>query len=172
MYLCEKIFFMTISAIVAYADNYVIGKDNDIPWYLPEDLKWFKKNTLNHTIIMGRKCFESIGRPLPKRNNIIVTRDMFFLSNGCYIAHSIEEAIQMAQDFGETETFIIGGGEIYKQAIDYYDKIYLTRVKATIEGDVYFPALNLEHWQLTYEEHHQKDEKNPYDYSFMIYERK
>lgn len=163
---------MIISAIVAYANNYVIGKDNDIPWYLPEDLKWFKKNTLNHTIIMGRKCFESIGRPLPKRNNIIITRDMFFLANGCYIAHSIDEALNMAVDMGETEVFIIGGGEIYTQCIDLYDKIYLTKVEADIEGDIFFPALDLNEWRLTYEERHQKHEKNPYDYTFMIYEQK
>jgi dihydrofolate reductase len=163
---------MIISAIVAYANHYVIGKDNDIPWYLPEDLKWFKKNTLNHTVIMGRKCFESIGRPLPKRNNIIITRDMFYLSNGCYIAHGIAEALEMAEEMGETEAFIIGGGEIYRQSIDFYDKIYLTKVHADIEGDTFFPAIDFNEWQLIFEGAHTKDEKNPYDYTFMIYEKK
>jgi dihydrofolate reductase len=163
---------MTISIIVAVTNNGVIGRNNDIPWYLPEDLKWFKKHTLNHAIVMGRKCFESIGRALPKRMNIVITRDVFYLASGCVIVHSLSEAIQVARSEGETEVFIIGGGEIYHQAIDICTKIYLTQVDADIEGDVFFQAPLIEEWNVTFEEKHVKDEKNEYDFIFKVLERK
>jgi dihydrofolate reductase len=165
---------MTISAIVAVGKNNIIGdaSTNSIPWYLPEDLKWFKKQTLGHAVVMGRKCYESIGRPLPKRSNIVITRDMFYLAQGCEIVHSIEEALLLAQEKGETEVFIIGGGEIYKQSMHLLDKIILTEVEIDSKGDVFFPILNSADWQLVFEEKHQKDEKNEYDYTFKILERK
>lgn len=165
---------MIISAIVAVGKNNIIGdtSTNAIPWYLPDDLKWFKKQTLGHTVIMGRKCFESIGRPLPKRTNIIITRDVFYLAQGCEITHSIEEALQLAKNEGETEVFIIGGGEIYKQSLHLFDKIILTEVAIDAEGDVFFPVLNSAEWQLIFEEKHQKDEKNEWDYTFKILEKK
>ena len=128
---------MIISCIVALAKNRVIGKDNDIPWYLPADLQYFKKTTIEHTVIMGRNCYVSIGKPLPKRTNIIVTRDPFFISSNCLIARSIPEALHMAHQAGEKEAFIIGGGQIYEQTSDLWDKLYITEVDTDVEGDVY-----------------------------------
>ena len=112
---------MIVSAIVAVAKNNVIGINNGIPWYLPADLKYFKKTTLNHHIIMGRKSYESIGRPLPKRTNVIVTRDPFFMASNCLVVHSVEEGLQLALDNNETEAFIIGGGEIYRLGMPFVD---------------------------------------------------
>jgi dihydrofolate reductase len=163
---------MIISCIVATAHNRVIGLDNDIPWYLPADLQYFKKVTLDHHIIMGRNCYASIGRPLPKRTNVIVTRDPFFLSSNCLVARSIIEAIEMARANGETEAFIIGGGQIYEQTEDLWDRLYLTEVDLNVQGDVYFPEIDMNEWQLESEEPHSKDEKNEYDYCFKILNRK
>ncbi|MBK9255964.1 MAG: dihydrofolate reductase [Saprospiraceae bacterium] len=164
---------MTISCIVATAQNNVIGKDNDIPWYLPADLQYFKKTTLGHHIIMGRNCYASIGRPLPKRTNIIVTRDPFFISSNCLIARSIDESLEMAHANGESEVFIIGGGKIYDQTQELWDKLYLTEVELQVEGDVYFPELKFEKdWNLISEVSNEADEKNEYNYCFKIFERK
>lgn len=163
---------MIVSAIVAAAKNRVIGKDNDIPWYLPADLKYFKKTTLNHHIIMGRKCYQSIGRPLPKRTNIVLSRQAFFTSSGCLVAHSVEEALEMAHDNGETEAFIIGGGEIYKSSMELWDKLYYTDVDLEVEGDIYFPEIDLKEWKLSREDIRLANEKNPHNYNFMLYERK
>ena len=162
---------MTISCIVATDKNRVIGKDNDIPWYLPADLQYFKKTTINKAVIMGRNCFVSIGRPLPKRTNIIVTRDPFFISSNCLVARSIPEALHMAHNTDENEVFIIGGGQIYEQTIDLWDKLYLTEVDLEVDGDVFFPELDMEEWALESEEYHEKDEKNPYNYTFKVYNR-
>lgn len=163
---------MIISTIVATAKNNVIGKNNGIPWYLPADLKYFKKTTLNHHIIMGRNSYLSIGRPLPKRTNIVITRNPFFIATGCIIAHSMEEALQVAAENGETEAFIIGGGQIYEQSKELWDKIYLTEVGLEIEGDVFFPEINADEWKETWNEKHEKDEKNEHSYTFKILERK
>ncbi len=163
---------MKISCIVAVAKNNVIGKDNDIPWYLPADLKYFKKTTLNHHIIMGRNCYESIGKPLPKRTNVILTRNPFYLVSNCYITHSIDEALQVAEDNGDDEAFIIGGAQIYELAMDRCERLYLTEVDLEVEGDVFFPKLNMDDWKLISEESHQADEKNEHDYVFKIFERK
>lgn len=162
---------MIISTIVATAHNNVIGAENNIPWYLPADLQYFKKITLNHHIIMGRNCYESIGKPLPKRTNIIITRDAFFISSNCLVARSIDEALSLAYKNNEEEVFIIGGGQIYDQTQELWDKIYLTEVDLDVKGDVYFPTINLNEWQLISEEHHNKDEKNEYNYSFKVYQR-
>ena len=162
---------MIVSAIVATADNNVIGKDNDIPWYRPADLKYFKKKTLNHHIIMGRKSFESIGRPLPKRTNIVISRNPYFIATNCIKASSVEEALTIAHDNGEEEAFIIGGGQIYELSKAYWDRVYLTTVHAKVEGDIYFPQLLEENWRLISEEAHQADEKNEYDFTFKILER-
>jgi dihydrofolate reductase len=162
---------MIISSIVAMANNRVIGKDNQIPWYLPADLTYFKRITLDHHIIMGRNCFESIGRPLPKRTNIIITRNPFFIASGCLMAHSIEEALLRAERHGESEAFIIGGGEIYKQSAHLWQRLYLTEVALDTEGDVFFPDIDFSKWQLISEEKHTKDEKNEYDYTFKIFEK-
>jgi dihydrofolate reductase len=162
---------MLVSAIVAVAKHHIIGKDNDIPWYLPADLKYFKEKTLNHHIIMGRKCFDSIGKPLPKRTNIIVSRNPFLISSNCTIARSIEEALEVAYDNQETEAFIIGGGEIYRQSMDFLDKIYLTEVAVEVQGDITFPEIDSTIWKLISEVRHTKDEKNEWDYTFKVFER-
>lgn len=162
---------MNISCVVAVANNNVIGKDNDIPWYLPADLKYFKKVTLNHHILMGRNCYESIGRPLPKRTNVIITRDPYFIASNCLIAHSIDEALEIAYDNGEEDVMIIGGGTIYKQTKDLWDTLYLTQVDLNVDGDIFFPEINLEEWKLVSEDAHEPDEKNEHPYIFKKYER-
>jgi dihydrofolate reductase len=162
---------MIISAIVATAKNNVIGKDNQIPWYLPADLKYFKKTTLNHHVIMGRKSFQSIGRPLPKRTNIVITRNAFFTATGVQVVHSIDEALHKALLQGEQEAFIIGGAEIYRQSMPYWDRVYLTRVDLEVEGDTYFPELDPEEWTCVSSEPQEPDEKNKFPYTFEVYER-
>lgn len=149
----------------------IIGKDNQIPWYLPADLKYFKKITTGHHILMGRKCFQSISNPLPNRTNIIVTRDPYFIVSNCLITHSIEEGIQLAKSNQESELFIIGGGEIYKQSMDYWNKLYVTWVDIDSDGDVFFPTIDWNKWRLITSEKHLPDNKNLYPYQFNIYER-
>ncbi|MCB9355107.1 MAG: dihydrofolate reductase [Lewinellaceae bacterium] len=162
---------MIVSAIVATARNNVIGKDNQIPWYLPADLAYFKRTTLQHHVLMGRNCFKSIGRPLPKRTNIVITRDPFYRADGVLVAHSIEEALGIAFDNGEAEAFIIGGGEIYRESRDLWDKVYLTEVDLEVDGDVFFPELDPAAWRETWQEIHQPDAKNEWSYTFRILER-
>jgi len=163
---------MNISCVVAVANNNVIGKDNDIPWYLPADLKHFKKTTLNHHILMGRNCYESIGKPLPKRTNVIITRDPYFIASNCLIAHSIDEALEIAYDNEEQEVMIIGGGTIYDQTKDLWDKLYITEIDLNVDGDIFFPQLDYTKWNLTSEEAHLPDDKNEHPYVFKVYERK
>jgi dihydrofolate reductase len=163
---------MIVSAIAAAARNNVIGKDNQIPWYLPADLVYFKRATLGHHIIMGRNSFHSIGRPLPKRTNIVITRDPFFTASGVLVAHSVEEALGMAFDAGETEAFIIGGGVIYRESMDLWDRIYLTEVDLTVDGDVFFPEIDPTEWNEISRESHPADEKNEWGYTFRVLERK
>ncbi len=163
---------MIVSAIVAVAKNNVMGKDNDIPWYLPADLKYFKATTLNRHIIMGRKTFQSIGRPLPKRTNIVITRQPFFIASGCLTSHSVEHALSLAHDNGEEEAFIIGGGQIYEMSMPYWDRLYLTEVDLEIDGDVFFPKINFDEWNLKVNDLHEADEKNEHPYTFKIYEKK
>lgn len=163
---------MKISTIVARAHNGVIGKDNDMPWHLPADLKYFKRKTLGHHIIMGRNCYESIGFPLPKRTNVILTRDPFYIVSNCIVARSIEEALSLAYEAGEDEAFIIGGGTIYKQTQELWDRMYITDVDLKVEGDVYFPDVDLSQWELISEAAHEPDEKNAYPYTFRVYDRK
>ncbi len=163
---------MIVSAIVAVAKKKVMGRAGDIPWYLPADLKYFKKVTLDHHIIMGRKTYESIGRPLPKRTNVILTRQPFYIVSNCLMAQDIEEALSIAYDNGEEEAFIIGGGEIYKLSMPYWDKLYLTEVDLEVEGDTFFPELDMDEWELKSEEKHLPDDKNEHSYTFKVFERK
>ncbi len=163
---------MKISCIVAMTQNRVIGHGNQIPWYLPADLKYFKKITSGHAVIMGRNCFESIGRPLPNRTNIVVSRDAFFIASSCIVVRSLEEALHTAHELNEEEIFIIGGGQIYEQTLELWDKLYLTLVDCDCEGDVFFPVINEDEWICTYDEPGTKDEKNHFDHRFMVYERK
>jgi len=163
---------MIISAIVAVAQNNVIGKNGAIPWYLPADLRFFKQTTLNHHVIMGRRSFDSIGRPLPKRTNVVITRDPFFIGTGCIVAHSVEEALRIARDHGETEAFIIGGGEIYRQSMPFWDRLYLTRVDAAIEGgDAFFPQIDIDEWEIVASQAFPADEKNEFSYTFLRMDR-
>ncbi len=163
---------MTVSAIVATARNLAIGHQNQIPWYLPADLKYFKKVTTGHHVIMGRKSFQSIGRPLPNRVNVVVTRDPFFVATGCTVAHSLEEALELAEANGETEAFVIGGGEIYRKSWPYLDRLYLTEVDMEPEaGDVFFPKIDEKEWKELSREAYPADEKNEFGYVFRVLER-
>ena len=162
---------MLVHAIVAAANGGVIGKDNEIPWYLPADFKYFKKITTGHPIIMGRKCFESIGRPLPKRTNIIITRNPYYAVSNALVCHSLTEAFELALDTGADACFVIGGGEIYKEALPFYDKIYYTEVTLDVAGDTFFPELDMNTWQLESEDPQTPDEKNPLPYNFKVYTR-
>jgi len=155
-----------IALVVAMAENRVIGKNNQLIWHLPADLKHFKNLTTGHPIIMGRKTFESIGKPLPNRTNIVVTRQEDFRPEGCLVAHSLSEALMMAQQL-DAEIFVIGGAEIYKQAMFLADTIYLTEVHQEFEGDTFFPEIDTLLWIETDREEHKADEKNPYDYDFV-----
>lgn len=160
-----------INIVVAIASNHAIGKANQLLWHLPEDLKHFKRITSGHPIIMGRKTYESIGKPLPNRTNIVVTRDRNYTVENIEITHSLKEAIEKAQAIDE-EVFILGGGELYRQAMELTDKIYLTVVHHEFEGDTFFPEIDEEVWEESQREHHLKDEKNLYSYDFVEYIRK
>lgn len=163
---------MIISAIVAIARNFAIGRQNQIPWYLPADLKYFKKVTTGHHVIMGRKSFESIGRPLPNRTNVVITRDPYFVATGCTVVHSLREALAFAIANGETEAFIIGGGEIYRQSWPLLDRLYLTEVDTEPEeSDVFFPKIDETEWRELSREAHAADEKNTSSYVFRVLER-
>jgi len=162
--------FTTITLIVAAAENNAIGKDNQMPWHLPNDFKYFKRSTLGHSVIMGRKTFESIGRPLPDRRNIILTRDQNYINPDIDVANSIDEVLTYCRD--EREIFIIGGANIYKQTLALAHRVLLTRVHTVVDGDAFFPELPPTEWELTGSEHHQKDEKHAFDYTFEVWERK
>lgn len=163
---------MSISIVVAVSENGVIGHDNQLPWRLSADLKRFKTLTTGHCVIMGRKTWESIGRALPDRTSIVVSRDPNFHLAGALSANSLDEALRLAQ--GHREIFLIGGEEIFRRGLEFADRIYLTRVHATVEGDVYFPQLSKDlasHWRLVSDERHAADAKNDHDFSFQIFER-
>ncbi len=160
---------MTISTIVAVSENGVIGKDNATPWYLPAELVRFKQITMGHPIIMGRKTHESIGRALPGRQNIVITRDKNYRAEGCEIANSVEEALEIAKD--NNEVFIIGGATIYEQVMPLLNKVYLTRVRVSIEGDKFF-ELDEKQWNKVASEDHPADEKNKYAFEFQEWVRR
>lgn len=158
-----------IIAIVALDENHAIGLNNKLPWHLPADLRHFKEVTLGKPIIMGRKTFESIGRPLPGRKNIIVTRDKNFSAIGCDIVHSLPDAIQAASDVDEI--FIIGGAQLFAEAMPLVQQLYLTIIHENFKGDTFFPPLNSAEWRETHREDHEVDEKNIYRYSFITMQR-
>lgn len=161
---------MKLSIIVATSLNNVIGVDNQLPWHLPADLKYFKQLTNGHAIVMGRKTFESIGRPLPNRINIVITRSKSFEVEGVIVQHSIDDALQYCQNMDEV--FIIGGDTIYKQMMPMVQKIHLTKVHTVIEnGDAFFPELDLKQWTLRSSVFHEKDDKNAFNYTFEIFEK-
>lgn len=158
-----------ISIIAAMSENRVIGRDNTLPWRLPADLKRFKALTSGHPIVMGRKTWQSIGRPLPNRRNIVITRDRGFAAEGAIIVHGLHEALRRCE--GEEEVFIIGGEEIYRQALPLADRIYLTLVHAIVEGDTKFPAMDEGAWELVERDRHEPDGPHGDPYSFLRFER-
>ena len=163
-----------ISLIVAIGKNRVIGKDNQLIWHLPADLKRFKQLTMGHTMIMGRKTFESIGKALSGRTTIIITRQKNYTKENCLIADSLEHAIEHCKinpAIQHEEIFIIGGAQIFAEAMSLADKIYLTKIHQSFDGDVFFPQFENEIWKITFREDHKADEKNKYDFSFIDYEK-
>lgn len=163
---------MRISLILAASENNVIGNDNALPWHLPRDLKYFKEKTKGHVIIMGRKTFEALGKPLPHRTHVIVSRNKDYqVPEGVYLVGSLEEAYLKAEELGESEAFVIGGGEIYRQSLDRADLVYLTRIFESFEGDTKFDELDPKTWKLKSGEVHPSDEKNPHRHAFFVYSK-
>ena len=159
-----------IVMIAAVAENNALGKDNELVWHLPNDFKRFKELTSGHYIIMGRKTFESFPKPLPNRTHVVITRQEDYQPEGCIIVHSIEDAIQKCPE--NEEVFIIGGGEIYKQGLDFSDKIEITKVHAHFEADAFFPEINENKWELVQSELNLKDERHLYDYTYQTFVKK
>ena len=162
---------MKISIIVAVADNGAIGRDNDLPWRLSADLQRFKALTMGHHLLLGRKTFESIGRPLPGREMIVVSRGTPELPAGVHRASSVEEAVERARTYGEDELFVAGGASIYAETLALCDRIYLTHVRADIEGDVFFPDVDFTDWNEIERQELGIDEKNEYRTAYVVYER-
>ena len=160
-----------ITIIVAKSENNVIGNDNQLIWHLPNDLKHFKQLTSGHPIIMGRKTYESLGKPLPNRTNIVITRNKDWNPEGVLVMNSLQDAIEKSKEIDE-EVYIIGGGNIYEQAMDWADALEVTEVHQTFEGDTKFPEIDLAIWEETSREDFEKDEKHEYEYSFVRYERR
>ena len=160
---------MKISIIVAMDANGVIGRDNELPWHLPADLQHFKKTTMGKPILMGRKTYESIGRPLPGRSNIVITRDSRYQAAGCVVVNSIDAAMDAAGE--QDEIMVIGGAEFYRQVLPRTQTIYLTRIHEAFEGDTVFPELKDADWREVERSDQEADEKNPHDYSFIRLDR-
>lgn len=166
---------MIISMIAAIATNRVIGKDNDLVWRLPDDMKYFMQTTQNHFVIMGRKNYESIPpkfRPLPNRVNIIVTKQNDYQAPDCIITNTIEDALEYAREHEQEEVFVIGGGQIYKQSLPLAHRLYITEVQEYFEGDTYFPEIDHRLWEEISRKHHDKDDKHKHEFDFVIYDRK
>jgi dihydrofolate reductase len=159
-----------ITVIAAVAENNALGKENQLLWHLPDDFKRFKSLTSGHYIIMGRKTFESFPKPLPNRTHVIISRQANYQPEGCIVVNSLEQALEACPK--TEEVFIIGGGEIYKQSIAVADKLDLTKVHASFEADTHFPEVDLSEWQLVFEEHHPKDERHDYAFTFQTFSRK
>ena len=160
---------MNISIIVAMATNRVIGHENRLPWHLPADLQHFKRITMGKPILMGRKTWESIGRPLPGRTNIVITRDVSYSADGCVVVHSLDAALEAARD--NDEIMVIGGAEFYRQVLPRASTLYLTLVDGEFEGDAFFPEIDENEWLEVERSDHGQDEKNPHAYSFIRLER-
>lgn len=159
-----------VSIIVAAAQDNAIGYKNQLLWHMPADLKYFKETTRGHPVIMGRKTFESVGKPLPGRRNIIITRQKDYQVAGAEVVHSLQDALDLC-DPGD-ENFIVGGAQIYAEALGYTDRIYLTLIYEKFKADTFFPPIDQALWQVISEQPHTADARNPYDYNFMIYQRK
>lgn len=165
---------MTISLIAALTRNRVIGRDNGLPWHLPDDMKYFMNTTKGHHVIMGRKNYDSIPekfRPLPNRTNLVVTRQQGLQLPKCTVTNSVEDAVEIARKVGETELFIIGGAAIYTLGLPMADRLYLTEIDTTLEGDTLFPAFARNEWKEILRQHHAIDERHAYPFDFVIYQR-
>ncbi len=158
---------MTLSLITAIDKNRLIGNGGKIPWHLPADFAYFKEATMGHSVIMGRTTFESIGKPLPGRRNIVLTRGDF-THEGVEVVHSLEEVLK---SFSDEEVFVIGGAQVYKEALQQTDKLYITFVDGDFEGDTFFPEINWYEWKEIKSETRKADEKNPHDMKFVVFER-
>jgi dihydrofolate reductase len=163
---------MRKSIIVAFDQNYGIGYQGGLPWHLPADLKMVRQLTMGHHLIMGRKTYESIGKALPGRTSIIVTRNREYQAEGCLITHSLADALTLAQSAGEDEAFIFGGSQIYQEALPFTDRLYITHIHAGFPTDTYFPEFDQEGWIKTSAEFHPADKNNPTPFTFLTYERK
>jgi dihydrofolate reductase len=165
---------MKISLVAAVAKNGVIGKNNDLPWHLPDDMKFFMETTRGHYVVLGRKNYESLPKkykPLPHRVNIVITRQKDFDAPGCIIVHTIDQAFGVARDNGEKECMVIGGSEIYGLALPHANQLYITEVQASVDGDVKFPEYNKQEWKETSRVHHGRDERHVYAFDFVLYEK-
>ena len=156
---------MSLSLIVAMTQNRVIGKDNQMPWHLPADLAWFRQNTTGKPVIMGRKTFESIGRPLPKRTNIVLSRQPFE-HDGVIWKDSLESAVDFVRD--SEEIMLIGGGQLFNEYLSQADRLYLTEIQTELDGDTFFPSINWDKWPIEFEQYRPADAQNPYDCRFLI----
>lgn len=166
---------MIISMIAAMGQNRVIGKDNDLPWYLPDDFKYFQQTTKGHHVIMGRKNWESLPhkfKPLPERTNLIITRQDDYYASGAQVCHTLQEALDTSMNNDEQEVFIIGGGEIYRMGLEVTDRIYLTEINGSFEGSVTFPEFPKDHWEEVSRVHHSKDDRHNFSFDFVIYQKK
>jgi dihydrofolate reductase len=169
-----KVGQMIISLIAAVSKNNVIGKNNDLPWHLPDDMKYFMQTTKQHHVIMGRKNYESIPekfRPLPNRTNIVVTRQQNYNAPNCIVVHALDDAIAIARENNEQEVFIIGGAEIYNQGFPVTSRMYLTEINAAIDGDTYFPEFDPKDWREVSRVHHTTNERHAHEFDFAIYEK-
>ena len=167
---------MKVSLIVAMSENRVIGRENQMPWHLPDELKYFKQVTMGKPLVMGRNTFESIGKPLPGRPNIVVTRNPDYDADGVSVVSCIEDALELAEQLTErdanAEVMIIGGAQVFAMTLPLADRLYLTEVHATINGDVFFPEFPRDQWRLVARDEHAIDARNPYAYSVMVLERR
>jgi len=166
---------MMVSLIAALSSNRVIGRNNDLPWHLPDDMKYFMQTTKGHHVIMGRKNYDSIPekfRPLPNRTNIVVSRQANLKLQQCVVVHSLNEGLELTRKAGESETFIIGGSAIYQLGLPFADRLYLTEIRTELDGDTFFPAFNITEWKEVSRTPHKADERHAYPFDFVIYERK
>jgi dihydrofolate reductase len=166
---------MIVSAIAALSKNKVIGKNNDLPWRLPDDMKFFMETTKGHHVIMGRKNYDSLQekfKPLPNRTNIVITRQKGFSAPGCIVLHDVESGLKIADKNAEPECFIIGGAEIYKLAMPFTTRLYLTEIHAEIDGDTYFPDIDEGAWIEVSRKHHDVDTRHAFAFDFVVYDRK
>jgi len=167
---------MRLSVIVAVAENGVVGVNNALPWYLPDDLKYFKQTTMGKPVVMGRKTYESIGKPLPGRTNIVVTHNQDYQAEGVKVVGSLSEALELAADIavidGKDELMVIGGAAVYAAAIPMADRLYVTEVHAEVDGDAYLPAVEWSEWRELTREKHVAVAPNSYDFSFVVYQRR